>query len=149
LDSYWEQIEKRADQGDTPYNLRNCAYMEDFYRQKIVWKRVGSILRFCYDEKQHAVLDSTCFATGNHIKYLMAILNSKLGNYMLQDSPKTGTGDLLISVQAIEPLKIPIPNNEMEQQVETLLQAKDYEAIDRLVYEIYGLKKSEIEFIEK
>uniref|UniRef100_UPI00272A45A4 Eco57I restriction-modification methylase domain-containing protein n=1 Tax=uncultured Parasutterella sp. TaxID=1263098 RepID=UPI00272A45A4 len=30
LDQYWDKIEKRADQGDTPYNLRNCAYLEDF-----------------------------------------------------------------------------------------------------------------------
>jgi len=66
--------------------------------QKIIWKRVGSILRFCYDEKKHLVLDSTCFATGKNLKYLLGMLNSKFGNYLLQDSPKTGTGDLLISV---------------------------------------------------
>ncbi|MDR3272810.1 MAG: type II restriction endonuclease, partial [Flavobacteriaceae bacterium] len=87
-------------------------YWEDLDRQKVVWKRVGSILRFCYDENKHTVLDSTCFATGKNLKYLLGILNSKLGNYMLQDSPKTGTGDLLISVQAIEPLKIPMPDTE-------------------------------------
>ncbi|MGV4441986.1 hypothetical protein, partial [Ornithobacterium rhinotracheale] len=34
LDQYWSRLEKRADQGVTPYNLRNCAYMEDFYKQK-------------------------------------------------------------------------------------------------------------------
>lgn len=28
LDEYWDKIEHRADQGDTPYNLRNCAYMD-------------------------------------------------------------------------------------------------------------------------
>ncbi|MGV4511182.1 Eco57I restriction-modification methylase domain-containing protein, partial [Ornithobacterium rhinotracheale] len=33
LDQYWSRLEKRADQGVTPYNLRNCAYMEDFYKQ--------------------------------------------------------------------------------------------------------------------
>ena len=33
LDQYWNKIKDRMDQGDTPYNLRNCAYMEDFYRQ--------------------------------------------------------------------------------------------------------------------
>ena len=27
LDQYWDKISKRADKGDTPYNLRNCAYM--------------------------------------------------------------------------------------------------------------------------
>jgi len=32
LDSYYPQLEARADQGDTPYNLRNCAYIEDFFK---------------------------------------------------------------------------------------------------------------------
>ena len=27
LDQYWNKIKDRMDQGDTPYNLRNCAYM--------------------------------------------------------------------------------------------------------------------------
>jgi hypothetical protein len=54
----------------------------------------------------------------------------------------------LISVQAIEPLKIPIPNTEIEQLVEVLLQDKDYQAIDKLVYELYKLSKEEIGFIE-
>ena len=40
--------------------------------------------------------------------YLVCALNSKIGHYLLKDAPKTGTGDLLISVQAIEPLKIPL-----------------------------------------
>src|SRR5690606_4903195 len=90
---------------------RNCAYMEDFYRPKIVWKRVGSILRFSYDETGCFALDSTCFATGKYLKYLVCFLNSHLGRYLLRDAPQTGTGDLLISVQAIEPLLIPIPNS--------------------------------------
>ena len=30
LDLFYPQLEKRADQGDTPYNLRNCAYIEVF-----------------------------------------------------------------------------------------------------------------------
>ena len=28
LDQYWDDIVSRADIGDTPYNLRNCAYMD-------------------------------------------------------------------------------------------------------------------------
>ena len=28
LDQYWDKISKRADKGDTPYNLRNCAYLD-------------------------------------------------------------------------------------------------------------------------
>ena len=34
LDQYWDKISKRADKGDTPYNLRNCAYLRIFLSQK-------------------------------------------------------------------------------------------------------------------
>lgn len=155
LDQYYPQLKKRADKGETPYNLRNCAYMEDFYKQKIVWKRVGSILRFSYDEEQTMALDSTCFATGKHIKFLVAALNSKMGHYLMKDAPKTGTGDLLISVQAIEPLKIPIPDIGIEKTIEKIIDEilkKQNVALeknlDRIIYDIFKLNKEEINFIE-
>ncbi|MGP1508249.1 MAG: TaqI-like C-terminal specificity domain-containing protein, partial [Sphaerochaeta sp.] len=40
LDKYWKKIEKRADQGDTPYNLRNCAYTDDFSKPKIMYSEI-------------------------------------------------------------------------------------------------------------
>ena len=49
IDRHWDKVVKRADQGDTPYNLRNCAYLDEFSKPKIIWKRVGSIIRFSYD----------------------------------------------------------------------------------------------------
>ena len=95
LDQYWDKISTRADKGDTPYNLRNCAYLDDFSKPKIVWKRIGSILRFSYDGRGCFGLDSTCFASGSQLAYLACVLNSKIGHYLLKDSPCTGTGDLL------------------------------------------------------
>ena len=155
LDVYWDKIEKRADQGDSPYNLRHCAYMEDFLKPKIVWKRVGSILRFSYDEDGSMALDSTCFATGNYIKYLVTVLNSKMGNYLLRDAPKTGTGDLLVSVQAVEPIKVPIPTEEIEDRFSLYLhqQLNDFSvnretAINHDIYTLYNLNDEEIEYIE-
>jgi hypothetical protein len=160
LDNHFSALEKRADQGDTPYNLRNCAYLNNLYKQKIIWKRVGSILRFCFDEKGCMALDSTCFATGNYLKYIIAVLNSKMGSYMLQDSPKTGTGDLLISVQAVEPILIPKISEEEETHFNHLVDkiilsqlkgesTKVIEAeIDKLVYSLYCLNIDEVEFIE-
>jgi hypothetical protein len=124
------------------------AFWKEFNKTKMVWKRVGSILRFCLDEQNHCVLDSTCFATGKHLKYLVAVLNSKFGNYLLQQSPKTGTGDLLVSVQAIKPIKIPLPPIETERKIENLVQKKNYAAIDALVYALYGLSDEEIAFVE-
>ncbi|MGN0600700.1 MAG: TaqI-like C-terminal specificity domain-containing protein [Oscillospiraceae bacterium] len=114
LDQYYDVISKRYDKGDTPYNLRNCIYTDDFSRQKIVWKRVGSILRFGYDNLGHYSLDSTCFLTGSHLKFLTLLLNSPMGKFLLKDSPRTGTGDLLVSVQAVEPILIPQISSEDE-----------------------------------
>ncbi|MGJ1263097.1 Eco57I restriction-modification methylase domain-containing protein, partial [Sphingobacterium spiritivorum] len=47
LDQYYPQLEKRADKGDTLYNLRNCAYMEDFSKQKIMYSDIAERLSFC------------------------------------------------------------------------------------------------------
>lgn len=135
-------------------------YWEDFFRPKIVWKRVGSILRFSYDESKALALDSTCFATGQKVKYLVAILNSKFGKYLMKNSPKTGTGDLLISVQAIEPLIIPIPDEEflvlIEKTVDKIFFAlenqnpiTEFESeINFWIYTMLRFTKQEIEFIE-
>lgn len=117
-------------------------------------KRVGSILRFSYDNSGMMALDSTCFATGQHIEFLVALLNSKMGHYLLKDSPKTGTGDLLVSVQAIEPIKVPVPSESLEKKICSLLteviQKKNgSEAkLDELIYSMYNLEPNEIDFIE-
>ena len=153
LDLYWDKISKRTDKGDTPYNLRNCAYMEDFMRPKIIWKRIGSILRFSYDTTGNLGLDSTCFATGQHMAYLCCILNSLMGHYMFKDSPKTGTGDLLVSVQAIEPILIPM-NKDMECLFENLLEEvlehrseETEKEINRLAFKLDDLSPAEINYI--
>ena len=39
LDRYWDKISARTDKGDTPYNLRNCAYLEDFSKPKIMYPK--------------------------------------------------------------------------------------------------------------
>ena len=79
---------------------------------------------------------------------------------MLQDSPKTGTGDLLISVQAIHPLSVPVPTPQQEQSIEGLIeqilqlnkQDADYSSlvaeIDHAFYELYGLTNAEVKLID-
>ncbi len=153
LDNYWDKISPRADQGETAYNLRNCAYLDEFSKPKIIWKRVGSIIRFSYDEKGILGLDSTCFATGKHIPYLCCVLNSSMGHYLLNGAPRTGTGDLLISVQAVEPARVP-PISEDEtvfcKLVHRFISAPSAEIdneIDNIIFDLYGLSTEEREFI--
>ena len=153
LDQYWDRIATRADKGDTPYNLRNCIYLEDFNKPKIIWKRIGSILRFSYDDRGCLGLDSTCFAAGEHIEYLCCVLNSLMGHYLLKDSPRTGTGDLLVSVQAIEPARIPyeakyndLLSDLLSRQISEGTAATEKE-INDIVFVMYGLSPIEREYV--
>lgn len=132
----------------------SISYWEDFLRPKILWKRIGSILRFSYDEAGVVGLDSTCFATGEYLAYICCVLNSKMGHYLLQNAPKTGTGDLLISVQAVEPIKIPIIDSsrlhEYSNLLHRVLEEETPEIIDiinQMVYAQYGLSYEEIAYI--
>jgi len=132
-------------------------FYKELSKEKIIWKRIGSLLRFSYSDKEIYCLDSTCIATGEKIKYLTAMLNSKLCQYQLfETSPKTGMGDLIISVQALEPLLVYYPSEKEEKQIEKLvnkilelkkekLPTSNYEnKIDALVFRLYKLTESEM-----
>ena len=60
LDQYWDKIRDRADQGDTPYNLRNCAYLEDFIKPKIIYPNMTKYMPFVYDESMYFT-NQKCF----------------------------------------------------------------------------------------
>ncbi|GAA8859892.1 class I SAM-dependent DNA methyltransferase [Helicobacter pylori] len=77
LDAHWDTIATRSDQGDTPYHLRNCAYLEDFEKEKIVWAEMTDEPRFIYDNKGFYT-NQTCYFIARDDKYLFAILNSKV-----------------------------------------------------------------------
>lgn len=76
-----------------------------------------------------------------------------MGHYLLKDSPKTGTGDLLVSVQAIEPIRIP-SKLDYETRLSNLLNKqiscwsiKVEEEINDIVFSMYGLSVPEREYI--
>ncbi len=145
------------------WNSRYNWLFLEFKKEKIIWKRIGSDLRFSYSNEEIYSLDSTCLATGEKIKYLTALLNSKVCNYQLNEyAPKTGMGDLIISVQALEPLFVYYPNERDEKKVVDILNiildklAKDSNAditnledkIDLIVYKLYDLTFEETCIIE-
>ena len=161
LDKYSQKLIDRKDQGDTPYNLRNCTYYDEFIKEKIIWKRIGSVMRFSYDNTGLYCLDSTCIVTGEKIKYLVGLLNSKLCLYELfQISPKTGTGDQIISVQALEPLYVYYPDTKTEKLITDIvhqilasksknLNTNELETqIDLIVFKLYNLSYEEIKLID-
>jgi len=139
----------------------SISYWEDFFKQKIVWKRIGSVIRFSYDDTGLYCLDSTCFATGEDIKFLVGYLNSTISKReLINNSPKTGTGDIIISVQALEPLLIPRATKSQKESVTNLVDKclvsnniKEVvyleNQIDEIFFEIFGLNTTEINCLKK
>ena len=151
-----EKIKARKKTGNKWFETQDSiSYWDNFSRPKIVWKRVGSKIRFCIDYSKMLSLDSTCFLVGDNLDYLNCFFNSKIGNYMLQGSPTTGTGDLLISVQAINPLRIPIPSevqNNVFSDLSHRITSGDSSAIieaNEFLYDMFGFTKEEKERIEQ
>jgi len=151
LDQYYPQLEKRADKGDTPYNLRNCAYMEDFYKQKIVYQELTQGSSFVFDKNAEFFVSNTGYLiTGTHLEYILAMLNSKFIETIFRQiySISLGSKGLRWLSQYIEKLPIIKPETETEQHIKELLQSRKYREIDNLIYKIYDLTEKEIEFIE-
>lgn len=83
------------------------------------------------------------------------MLNSPMGHYLLKDAPKTGTGDLLISVQAVEPIKAPMITQEQNYIFEKALKelihyssTNKEKEISHKIFDLYNLSLDERKYIE-
>ena len=162
LDKYYPKLVKRADKGDTPYNLRNCAYMDDLTKQKIVWGEISDKPKFAIDVEGTYCPEATTFLmTGLHLKYLLCFLNSTFSEYFFAKyGTTTGMGTLRWKKYLIELLPIPEPTadveNDFEVALDDLLNAdsaekaeRHIERINHLVYHTIGLTQEEIDTVEK
>ncbi|WP_199500279.1 type IIG restriction enzyme/methyltransferase [Helicobacter pylori] len=174
LDSHWDTIATRSDQGDTPYHLRNCAYLEDFEKEKIVYGEIVQEPRFYLDngecELGYFYAEATSFIlTGEHLHYLLGMLHSKLITFAFKTfyaGGGLGESGYRYKKAFIERLPIPkiTPQNQKlackitdgAKQI-LALKEKDPKAntkrlekeIDALVYQLYNLTDEEIKIIEE
>ncbi|MDN5100351.1 N-6 DNA methylase [Aliarcobacter butzleri] len=128
LNQYFEILEKRSDKGITPYNLRNCAFLNDFEKEKIIWLELSDKSKFTI-ENEHYTLAGTFIMTGESLKYLLAFFNSKLIEwYFDYICNSSGVGTNQWKKVFVE--QIPIPKIEEEEQqpfikfVDEILEAK-------------------------
>ncbi len=155
LDQYWDKISKRADKGDTPYNLRNCAYLDDFLLPKIVYPNMTKYLPFVYDDKKHLTNQKCFIITGENVAFLTAFFNSSLFKFCFRDSfPELqgGTRELSkIFFDKIPVIQVDFPTNEVfEKQLldiqEEYTKSKAIE-IDTMIFDLYNLSKEERQLI--
>ncbi|ENQ6619325.1 class I SAM-dependent DNA methyltransferase [Campylobacter lari] len=169
LKPYYKTLEKRTDKGKTPYNLRNCAYLEEFEKEKIGWQRVTQEPSFIL-ENECVLLDSMAFMVGNsknELKYLLGFLNSSLIFYYFKNIGHLYSDKgFLLSNQYVEKFPIPKINskneklaNELISLVDEILNLKEQDKnadtktqedkINSIVYKLYNLTEEEIKIIEK
>ena len=143
LDQYWDRISKRADKGDTPYNLRNCAYLDLFFQPHICWKAVGRKLAFALVEAGTFLTAPASFiSAGRYNKTVLAFLCSTICTYFVyKNSDTTGAGDIMLNIQSL--IKFPIPKIDIDFD-----DFSDRE-IDLYIYDIYKFTKEEIHYIEE
>ncbi|MDP2539834.1 TaqI-like C-terminal specificity domain-containing protein, partial [Helicobacter sp. faydin-H76] len=163
LDSFWSEISKRSDKGHTPYNLRHCAYMSEFNRQKIVYSEIVQSPQF-YLDKNNFYAEATSFIlTGNFLEYLIGMLHSKLLAFAFKNFyAGGGLGEKGYRYKKAFLELLPIPKiTESKQQefvkiVNEILESKAknqdakalQEVLDKMVYTLYNLNDKEIELIE-
>ncbi|WP_100973907.1 class I SAM-dependent DNA methyltransferase [Helicobacter pylori] len=173
LDAHYDTIATRCDQGDTPYHLRNCAYLEDFEKEKIVYGEIVQEPRFYLDngecELGYFYAEATSFIlTGEHLRYLLGMLHSKLITFAFKTfyaGGELGESGYRYKKAFIE--RLPIPqitekNQELARKItdgaERILKTKEKDPkantldlekeIDALVYQLYHLTDEEIKIIE-
>ncbi len=174
LDAHWDTIATRCDQGDTPYHLRNCAYLEDFEKEKIVYGEIVQEPRFYLDngecELGYFYAEATSFIlTGEYLRYLLGMLHSKLITFAFKTfyaGGGLGESGYRYKKAFIERLPIPkiTPQNQklahkITDGAKAILESKEKDPkantqklekeIDALVYQLYNLTDEEIKIIEE
>lgn len=165
----------RADQGDHWTNLRNCAYIDVFDIEKIVWLSISDKPAFALDTNKMYVTAPAYIMTSDFNKYLLTMLNSKAMEWYLDKvSSSTGQGTNQWSKIFVEQLPIPQlsekkrkpfeiladyfillndPNtpNMMEHASNEMISQQFEEVLNMMVYELYfeeHMKEKEIDVLQ-
>jgi len=126
----------------------SISYWEDFSKPKIVWGNLN--LRASY-----VMVEENCFVNAPSpiivpgSKYLLGILNSQLADYYIRRLGVTRNGGYF-EYKPMFVEKIPVPHDvdqDIKQTMEKLIDKKDEDEIDKLVFSIYGLSSEEQEYI--
>ena len=161
LQTFRDRLIKRYDQGKYFWELRACAYWEEFQEPTIVWGNLAQYPKFAFAEAGF-YLSAPATMMVSDSKYLLGIMNSRITRYWVSQSAAERQGGFLeFKPMYISPIAIPDqPENEgISALVSQILTVKrdDPNAdvseleneIDRVVYSLYNLTPDEIAIVEE
>lgn len=127
--------------------------------QKVACAKLSADPTFCLDYAGSALLNDCCFISGQHLKYILAVLNSKLGVYMLYELEPNDAGLREVTVDFLASFVMPVPDARIESEIGSLInrltgkvfgiEREIYEQrLNQLIYEVYTLTPDEIAYVE-
>ena len=162
LDQFYDSLSKRTDKGETPYNLRNCTYMDDFSKQKIVWGEISDKPKFAFDINGEYTPEATAFLmVGSSLPFLYSFLNSNLSEYYFaQNGTTTGVGTVRWKKFKIEQIPVPKIDNEKAIEFSNIVNELLYlgelsnefkekvSQLNTMIYQLFCFDNKEIAYIE-
>ena len=159
------ELEVRCDKGVNFYNLRACAYYNEFEKVKIIYIHTAKNHKF-YLDTEGRYINNSCYMIVSDSSFLFCFLNSKLFQYFKRlkfvaygDGQEAGRCKLDYNKMVTVPIKANVDETpyiniikEVETQVKNnpLFDTSQYEqTIDQMIYKTYGLSEEEIKIIEE
>ena len=139
------------------------AYYKEFDKPKIIYAETTISPNFYYDNENFIAEKTNFIMTGENLKYIMAVLSSKLGFYIFYNFYSEITlGDVGFQYRksSLEEFPIPEVDKKTEKEIVNLVEkviegkkkgidTREFEVeIDKIVYELYNLNENEIKIIE-
>jgi len=159
---YKEQAKKRSDQGDYWWELRACAYYDEFEKPKVMLPDISLRCQAIIDYSGTYCVN-TAYIIPGIAEVELALLNSKLLLFYYSNLTSTISGGYLRFIkQYLEKLPIATTSSHekelLKSKVTQILNLKKEDAaadttgleaeIDALVYALYGLSEEEIKIVE-
>lgn len=157
-DHHWLELDQNPSQN----------YIKEFSQPKIIYPVISSGAAFTYDDAGYFHNDKVFHIVGNDLKYLLAILNSKLAYWLIQHyGPSLGNNGFEFRKIFVERISIPKlsiqeqkPFIDLVNQLLSITSAPIYDPkkqspeqvliekkIDQMVFDLYELTEEERDLI--
>ena len=141
LNQFKEKAEKRYDQGEFWWELRQCAYYDLFDKPKIIFPNLQSSNKFCFDNESNYINAPAVFLpTDDHT--LLGILNSKVVWYFLKSICVVRSGGFIeVKPQYFEQIPIPGYVDTNSKPLKTL--------VETIIHQSKQLQERQILFLSR
>ncbi len=172
LKTFGKKLEQTGEEGSRKktnnkwFELQDTiAYHADFEKEKIMWQAITKKFDFYYDTKGMFSDVTTFIMTGENLKYILSILNSRLFEFCMNEIYLLG--DTFRSKNKIlQNFPIPEITDENKKTVDKIVKlvnkilslkekdntidiSKEQTKIDNYIYKLYKLNDAEILLIKK